>query len=142
HDVVDVVHAVQVDRGPVGEGLRDRLHGEAMVGAGEGDLPVQRAEGDAEVVGAGPGQLRHLRDVVLGAGGRQRRVHVVEVPGQCSGHAPTVQVRRTGIPWSMTVAPLLDTDVVARHTLAHDASHYLLLPEAVTAPADEAEVVA
>ncbi|MDN6330906.1 MAG: FAD-binding oxidoreductase, partial [Brachybacterium sp.] len=42
----------------------------------------------------------------------------------------------------MTVAPLLDTDVVARHTLAHDASHYLLLPEAVTAPADEAEVVA
>src|SRR5690606_2269358 len=71
-----------------------------------------------------------------------RRVHVVEVPGQCSGHAPTVQVRRTGIRWSMTVAPLLDTDVVARHTLAHDASHYLLLPEAVTAPADEAEVVA
>ncbi|WP_245822526.1 FAD-binding and (Fe-S)-binding domain-containing protein [Brachybacterium avium] len=42
----------------------------------------------------------------------------------------------------MTVPPLLDTDVVARHTLAHDASHYLLLPEAVTAPADEAEVVA
>ncbi|MDN5821223.1 MAG: FAD-binding oxidoreductase, partial [Brachybacterium sp.] len=42
----------------------------------------------------------------------------------------------------MTRAPLLDTDVVARHTLAHDASHYLLLPEAVTAPADEAEVVA
>ena len=42
----------------------------------------------------------------------------------------------------MTVAPLLDTDVVARHTLAHDASHYLLLPEAVTAPDDEAEVVA
>lgn len=43
----------------------------------------------------------------------------------------------------MTIAPpLLDTDVVARHTLAHDASHYLLLPEAVTAPADEAEVVA
>ena len=42
----------------------------------------------------------------------------------------------------MTVAPLLDTDVVARHTLAHDASHFLLLPEAVTAPADEAEVVA
>ncbi|MGO1600054.1 MAG: FAD-binding oxidoreductase, partial [Brachybacterium sp.] len=42
----------------------------------------------------------------------------------------------------MTAAPLLDTDVVARHTLAHDASHFLLLPEAVTAPADEAEVVA
>ncbi|WP_193105639.1 FAD-binding and (Fe-S)-binding domain-containing protein [Brachybacterium sp. FME24] len=42
----------------------------------------------------------------------------------------------------MTVAPLLDTDVVARHALAHDASHYLLLPEAVTAPTDEASVVA
>ncbi|AXK44288.1 FAD-binding and (Fe-S)-binding domain-containing protein [Brachybacterium saurashtrense] len=43
----------------------------------------------------------------------------------------------------MTVAPpLLDTDLVARHALAHDASHYLLLPEAVTAPASEAEVVA
>ncbi|ATG52873.1 FAD-binding oxidoreductase [Brachybacterium vulturis] len=42
----------------------------------------------------------------------------------------------------MTDPPLLDTDVVARHSLAHDASHYLLLPEAVTAPADEAEVVA
>lgn len=42
----------------------------------------------------------------------------------------------------MTALPLLDTDVVARHTLAHDVSHFLLLPEAVTAPADEAEVVA
>ncbi|ATG55681.1 FAD-binding oxidoreductase [Brachybacterium ginsengisoli] len=42
----------------------------------------------------------------------------------------------------MTVAPPLDTDVVARHALAHDASHYLLLPEAVTAPEDEAQVVA
>ncbi|MGO2584378.1 MAG: FAD-binding and (Fe-S)-binding domain-containing protein [Brachybacterium tyrofermentans] len=42
----------------------------------------------------------------------------------------------------MTVAPLLDTDVVARHALAHDASHYLLLPEAVTSPTDEDSVVA
>lgn len=42
----------------------------------------------------------------------------------------------------MTASPLLDTDVVRRHALAHDASHYLLLPEAVTAPADEAEVIA
>lgn len=42
----------------------------------------------------------------------------------------------------MTVAPLLDTDVVARHALAHDASHYLLLPEAVASPTDEAAVVA
>lgn len=48
----------------------------------------------------------------------------------------------------MTVAPphprtpKLDTDVVARHALAHDASHYLLVPEAVTSPATEAEVVA
>ncbi|GAA1487752.1 FAD-binding and (Fe-S)-binding domain-containing protein [Brachybacterium sacelli] len=41
----------------------------------------------------------------------------------------------------MTAAPPLDTDVVARHALAHDASHYLLLPEAVTAPEDEAQVV-
>ncbi|MDN5685257.1 MAG: FAD-binding oxidoreductase [Brachybacterium sp.] len=42
----------------------------------------------------------------------------------------------------MTTPPLLDTDVLARHALAHDASHYLLLPEAVTAPDDEAAVVA
>ncbi|MFC0676025.1 FAD-binding and (Fe-S)-binding domain-containing protein, partial [Brachybacterium hainanense] len=39
-------------------------------------------------------------------------------------------------------APELDTDVVARHALAHDASHYLLIPEAVTVPADEAQVIA
>lgn len=30
----------------------------------------------------------------------------------------------------MTVTPLLDTDVIARHTLAHDASPFLLLLEA------------
>ena len=42
----------------------------------------------------------------------------------------------------MTTAPLLDTDVLARHARAHDASHYLLLPEAVTAPDDEAAVIA
>ncbi|WP_114855158.1 FAD-binding and (Fe-S)-binding domain-containing protein [Brachybacterium sp. YJGR34] len=42
----------------------------------------------------------------------------------------------------MALAPQLDTDVVARHALAHDASHYLLLPEAVTTPTDEAQVVA
>ena len=42
----------------------------------------------------------------------------------------------------MSPAPSLDTDPVARHALAHDASHYLLLPEAVTVPEDEAQVVA
>ena len=31
---------------------------------------------------------------------------------------------------------------MARHALAHDASHYLLLPEAVTAPDSEAQVIA
>ncbi|PMC75677.1 FAD-binding and (Fe-S)-binding domain-containing protein [Brachybacterium sp. UMB0905] len=42
----------------------------------------------------------------------------------------------------MSSTPMLDTDLVARHALAHDASHYLLIPEAVTAPASEGEVVA
>lgn len=39
-------------------------------------------------------------------------------------------------------APELDTDVVARHALAHDASPYLLIPEAVAVPADEGQVIA
>lgn len=39
-------------------------------------------------------------------------------------------------------APVLDTDVVARRAHAHDASHYLLIPEAVTVPQDEAGVIA
>lgn len=43
---------------------------------------------------------------------------------------------------SVDAAPLLDTDVVARHALAHDASHFLLLPEAVTAPDSEEQVIA
>ncbi len=38
--------------------------------------------------------------------------------------------------------PLLDTSLARRHALAHDASHYLLIPEAVATPASEAEVVA
>ncbi|UYG17853.1 FAD-binding oxidoreductase [Brachybacterium huguangmaarense] len=38
--------------------------------------------------------------------------------------------------------PLLDTSLARRHALAHDASHYLLIPEAVTTPASETEVVA
>ena len=38
--------------------------------------------------------------------------------------------------------PVLDTDVVARRAQAHDASHYLLVPRAVTAPQSEAQVIA
>lgn len=38
-------------------------------------------------------------------------------------------------------APTLDTSITARHALAHDASHYLLIPEAVTAPGSEREMV-
>ena len=43
---------------------------------------------------------------------------------------------------SVDAAPVLDTDVVARHALAHDASHFLLLPEAVTAPDSEEQMIA
>ena len=39
-------------------------------------------------------------------------------------------------------APALDRDVVRRHAMAHDASHYLLLPEAVAVPDSEAGVAA
>lgn len=39
-------------------------------------------------------------------------------------------------------APLLDTSVVARRALAHDASHYLLIPEAIARPQDEATIIA
>lgn len=39
-------------------------------------------------------------------------------------------------------APTLDTSIPARHALAHDASHYLLIPQAVTSPASEQEVAA
>ncbi|MDO5661592.1 MAG: FAD-binding and (Fe-S)-binding domain-containing protein [Brachybacterium sp.] len=38
--------------------------------------------------------------------------------------------------------PALDTDVVARHALAHDASHVLLIPEAISTPRSEADVIA
>lgn len=40
------------------------------------------------------------------------------------------------------IAPVLDTDVVTRRAQAHDASHYLLVPRAVTAPESEAQVIA
>src|SRR5699024_7940014 len=43
---------------------------------------------------------------------------------------------------SVDAAPVLDTDVVARHALAHDASHFLLLPEAVPAPDSEEQMIA
>src|SRR5699024_3881136 len=65
YERVDVVHAVQVDRGAVGEGLRDRLDREGVVRAGAGDLAVDRADRHREVVLARAGEEGQLGDVAL-----------------------------------------------------------------------------